>query len=183
MRKDTRIAVTLAVGFVGMSFGGCAAVIPTIPVPVPPPAGATQFDVQADTPAQKSGAINFADIGIDIGRGSFEVDLDAITITRSNTGGSKGTVAQQGTTTLVLSGAIGSGSQVDTVCADGDMYGPFMVTLDENDVPISVSPSTIDLTQNTIDNLNSGMVSVCLEVELPFDGSVQISTFTLNLGV
>ena len=72
---------------------------------------------------------------------------------------------------------------VDTVCDVGEQYGPFEVVLDENLEPVSVSPSRDLLTRNTLNLINEGEFSLCIEVVSPVEGIVEIESFAFNLGL
>ena len=57
------------------------------------------------------------------------------------------------------------------------------ITLDEDYAPIAINPSSVTLTQTTVDLLNAGEFSLCIEVVSPVDGRVTIGSLTLNLGL
>lgn len=162
--------------------GGCnlASLVPIPPVTFELGAGLAEFEVQAGQAVRNSGSGGFDLSGFSIGRGSIELDANVITVTPSGSGAGKGSVNLQESGTLEITVWIASGDEVDTVCETGEQYGPFDVTLDENNVPISVAPSEVTLSQNTLDLLNSGSFSLCIEVISPVDGTVTISSLTFN---
>jgi hypothetical protein len=84
---------------------------------------------------------------------------------------------------LEITAWIASADLLDTVCDVGEQYGPYEVTLDANYVPIAVQPATITLTQTTLDLLNGGEFSLCVQVVSPVSGTVRIESFTFNLGL
>ena len=59
---------------------------------------------------------------------------------------------------------VGSAEQVDTVCEEGEVYGPFNITLADNFQPESVSPAEANATQQTLDVINTGSYSVCVQI-------------------
>ena len=72
---------------------------------------------------------------------------------------------------------------VDTVFTNGDQYGPYQVTIDDTGQGVSVSPSSITLTQGTEDLLNSGMFAIGCELVYGQDGTASVDSITLNLGL
>lgn len=52
-------------------------------------------------------------------------------------------------------------------CTDGEPYGPFTVTFDTSSQPQSISPPTLEASQTTIDIINVGAFSVCVQVTIP----------------
>jgi hypothetical protein len=100
-------------------------------------------------------------------------------VTPSGSGAGKGSVNLQESGILEITVWIASGDEVETVCDTGEEYGPFSVKLEDN-VPVSVDPSEVTLSQNTLDLLNSGSFSLCIEVISPVDGIVTISSLTFN---
>jgi len=139
------------------------------------------FEVTADEPAEKSGTTSF-DAPLTVGSGSITVDPSAITVTPS--GALKELIqAQQEGSELVITVWIDSVENLESVCGGGEQYGPFTVTLDDNFVPQSVEPARVNLTQNTLDLLNSGEFSLCIRVVSPVTGQVRIEALALRLGL
>ena len=165
---------------------GCAglgSLIPLQTVAFDLGSGLGEFEVQAGQPARKTGTGAFELPDITLGRGTVELDPDVITVTPADSGGAKGTVNLQQTSILEVTVWIASTDEVETVCETGEQYGPYEVTLDENYVPISIDPPTVTLTQNTLDLLNAGEFSLCIQVVSPVDGTVTIESLTFNLGL
>ena len=131
---------------------------------------------------QVSGEVVFDTGGIPIGSGSIKLDPAVIGITE-NTSDEKRATALQAGSVLEVTVWIDSVDAVATVCDTGEEYGPFTVELDENLVPQSITPSSVTLTTDTLDLLNSGTFSLCVEVVAPVDGTVTIDSFTFNLGL
>ncbi len=164
--------------------GGCnlASLIPIPPVTFELGAGLATFEVQAGQAVQNTGSGAFDLSGFSIGSGSIELDPTVITVTPSGTPTGKGSANLQAGGTLDITVWIASADEVATVCDTGEQYGPFSVALDANNVPISISPSTFNLTDSTLDLLNSGSFSLCIEVISPVDGTVTINSLTFNFG-
>lgn len=139
------------------------------------------YEVTAGEPLRKSGTAGLGDIPVTLGSGSIAIDPSVITVTP--TGAGKLGTSLQGTSTLQVTVWVGSFGEAATVCETGDQYGPFTVTLDANLVPTAVSPSNITLTPSTLDALNSGQFSLCIEIVSPVTGNVTISSLTFNLGL
>ncbi len=171
-------AVTVAT----WQLSGCS-LAPLIPIDVPLSASLAEFSVQGGAAAKSSGTASFETGGISVGRGTIELDPSVITVTPANGAGSKGRLNYQETSTLTITVWIAPIDDADTVCDTGEQYGPFDVTLDENYVPVSISPSSVTLSQTTLDLLNAGQFSLCIEVASPIDGTVTIASLTLNLGL
>jgi hypothetical protein len=175
-------ALAGVVTVLGWQLNGCS-IAPLIPINVPLSGGLASYDVQADEAAKSSGTANFDTGGIQVGRGTLELDPSAITVTPAEASSSKGNVTFQATSTLEITVWIASADLADTVCETGEQYGPFSVTLDENYVPTAISPSSVTLSQNTVDLLNAGEFALCIEVLSPVTGTVTINSMTLNLGL
>ena len=186
MRKRTFVLMVGVVVVTAWQVGGCAGglanLIPEQAVDFGLGSGLGQFEVTAGQPTAKTGTGSF-DLGeYSVGRGSVELDPDAITVTPSDSSGNKGTVNLQQTNTLEIIVWIASVDAIDTVCESGEQYGPYEVTLDEDYVPIAIDPSLITLSQSTLGLLNSGEFSLCIQVISPVDGTVTIESLTFNLG-
>lgn len=59
---------------------------------------------------------------------------------------------------------VGTMEQAETVCETGVLYGPFIVALDANDQPTSIDPPTSALTAASVEVINTGQFSVCVQV-------------------
>jgi len=175
--------VILAVWQLPGCAGGLGSLIPLQTVDFDLVSGLGEFEVQAGQPARKTGAGAFELPDITLGRGTIELDPDVITVIPADSGGAKGAVNLQQTSTLEVRVWIAPAAEVETVCETGEQYGPYEVTLDENYVPISIDPSSVTLTQNTLDLLNVGEFALCIQVVSPIDGTVTIESLTFNLGL
>ena len=165
-----------------LPLGGCPQRL-QIPVEFSLAGGLGTFEVQAGVLKQNRGTGALGDTQINIGSGTLRIDPAKITITPANGGGGKGRVNLQAGGTLVVSASIASVEELDTVCENGEKYGPFNVALDVNNQPVSVDPSSVTLSQNTIDLINGGTFSLCIEVTSPIDGTVTIEALNFDLGL
>lgn len=180
----TGLAITSLV-----ALGGCAAgvpaaggggVTPSFTAEFDLTGGLGTFEVQVGVPAENRGTGNFTIQGGTITSGWVELDPSVIVVTPA-VGPNKADVAMQAAETLIVTVGIAPPDQIDTVCDTGEQYGPFTVVLDQNYVPVSISPSSVTLSQNTIDLINAGQFAICLRVESPVDGTVTIQNLTFNL--
>ncbi len=189
-----------AAGLLGAwQVSGCGGVLPTIPVPIPL-GSASDFDVEAGTPRQQAFQTSgFNTGGLQVGRGSVELDPTVITVDETDndalqliTCGDACALAgvDAATCTAVCEDGqlqvtiwVGLASEADTVCSTGDEYGPYLVTLDGENNPVSVDPSTATLQPKTIQAINNQAASICLEVISPVTGTVTIDSIILNAGL
>ena len=140
--------------------------------------GLGTFEAQAGVPTDNRGTGSVT-LGAPIGTGSLAIDPSDIIVTPA--GAAKASTAMQADTTLIITAWIAGANESDTVCGGGEQYGPYTVVLDESYAPISVTPSSIVLTQNTVDLLNAGQFSLCIRVESPIDATVEILSLSFNL--
>lgn len=70
--------------------------------------------------------------------------------------------------------------QLASVCTDGEVYGPFSVTLADTLVPMSVSPETASATQQTLDVINTGSYAVCIQILPVVNATVDLDTIIVN---
>ncbi len=165
-----------------LGIGACAP--PLIPVGVDLGNNLGSFEVQAGVPSTNRGTVSGIDTTITVGSGNLAFDTGNITVTPAGGGGGKRRdVNLQDTTVLVVTAWIDEVGAVETVCETGEEYGPFDVTLDENNVPVAIDPDHVDLTQTTVDLINGGEFSLCLEIVSPIDATITIERLTLNLGL
>lgn len=141
------------------------------------------FILTAGETQQARGTIEITGDSATVGSGTFTIGPANIVVTPANGAPGKGTVNLQGGGVIEIRVAIAATDAVDTVCDDGDSYGPFHITLDADDVPVSVDPSEVTLTPATIDLINSRGFSVCLEVTSPLDGTIDINALTFSFGL
>lgn len=180
-------------------------------IPIPPvdldltAAGASTFQVTGGVPDQKQARFSGPDIPFDLGGGAIRISPSVITVTPTAMG--KGVLAVQSvdvvpacleacnlagedaaTCSLVCEGGelvvtiwVGPFADIQADCTSGDRY-EFTVTLDDQLQPTSVSVTPEDLLPSTLVLLTSGgEIGLCIQVLLPVDGTVEITTVTLNL--
>ena len=202
------IGVLSVVGlFTGLQIAGCAQILPTIPITLDlGDAGIAEFDVLAGVPEQAKANFEGDAPGIQAGRGTIEIDPASIQLVPAEGGGGKIRPANQqaiedcmdaclvagvdeATCTdvcdenmLRVTVSVGTAAEIEADCANGDVY-EFDVELNDEGVPTSVTATPGTLTQDTIDLVNSGTFSICVEVISPIDGTVLIDEVVLNLGL
>ncbi len=164
-----------------LQFGGCLQQL-RVPVEFALGGGLGIFAVEAGVPTQNRGTGSIGDAPVDPGSGSINIKPENVSVTPANNGSGKGTVNYQGGT-LTITAWIAALDELETVCETGEEYGPFSVELNEANQPVSVEPSDITLSQNTIDLINGGQFSLCIEVISPIDGTVTIDALSFDLGL
>lgn len=167
----------------GLVIAGCPQSILTVPVAFELGSGLGGFEVEAGVAKQNRGTGALGDTPITIGSGTLTLDPAAITITPADGGPGKGGVNQQAGSTLIVTAWIAPVADLATVCETGEEYGAFTVEVDENYVPVSVDPSSVTLSQDTIDLINIGEFSLCLEVTSPVTGTVTIDRLNFRVGL
>ncbi len=189
MRSKSHLLVTGLAVFSLVSLGSCTTGIPSGGTGGSPQIsgdfdltqdGVGTFQVLAGEPVERPIRGSFSVENAVISSGSVALDPASITVTPA-AGPTKGTAAMQVGEPLIVTVKIAPEDEIGTVCDSGETYGPFTVVLDENFFPVSIDPSTVTLTQNTVDLVNLGVFSLCLIVESPVDGTVTIDTLTFNL--
>lgn len=206
-KKLLGVVASITPGFLG----GCAftSLLPTVAVAVALTGAFLQIAVTAGTPSQTAGQISFSPSdGITVGRGSIELDPSVISLSAVSGGSKVSTVSQQVVDacltacnaasvdsatcdTVCNSGAcevtvwVAAPDDEATVCTGGtrDEYGPYLVTLDDNGQGVSVDPPSVTLEPLTIQLLNAGSLSACIQVVAPTDGTVAIAGLTINVGL
>jgi hypothetical protein len=141
------------------------------------------FQVTAGEPARNTGTQMGDPVEINLGSGSIELDPGVITVTPTPTTEGKARAAMHVVSTMTVTVWIGTVDQLPTVCEEGEQYGPFTVGLDENNIPEEIDPSRVTLSDRTLDLLNGGDFSLCIEVVSPVTGTVTIESLTFNLGL
>jgi len=175
------VAVVLITGLVlaGCQPGGGGGKSLQVAVPFSLSGGLGDFEAEAGVPVESRGTGSFEVSDGEVRGGSLKIDPAVITVTP--TGPGKEVVALQETSTLIITAWIAPIDEIDTVCGGGEQYGPYNVTLNEDNVPIAVDPPHIDLTDNTVDLLNGGEFSLCIRVESPIDATVRIESLSFDL--
>ena len=174
------VAVMVAV----LQVSGCVSLIPPQTIPFNLPVASRGFDVEAGVAKQNVLTVTDFDTGgFNIVAGSMTIDPAAITVTPDSNAPGKGSVNLQART-LTVTVKMGAPETEDTVCDDGEQFGPFTVELDEDFVVTSITPSSVTFTDSAVSLLNGGTFVLCVEVEADFDGQVEIDqfVFTVSLG-
>lgn len=186
MRTNTPITF---VGLVGVTVGvaamvsGCPASLFQITSDFDLAEGMRTYDLQAEVPVEHTGTYSLADPGVTIGSGSLAIPVSVVSFTPADTSGGKGAVNLQQIGTIEVTAWIASPDELDTVCGGGEEYGPFTIALDENSVPVSISPSSITLTQNTLSLLNGGEFTLCIRAVSTVDGILEIELLRFRFGL
>jgi hypothetical protein len=72
--------------------------------------------------------------------------------------------------------------QADTVCTDGELYGPFYVTIDDATSQVNgVEPASTTASQASVDIINSGSLVVCVIVIPEVTASVDLDSVSFDL--
>ena len=173
----------LAVMVAVLQVNGCVALIP--PQTVPFALGSSDtFQVEACVARENRLTVTDFDLaGFTIVRGSMTIDSSTITITpdADQTGECPGSSEARTFTIEVRLGAKGTEG---TVCDDGERFGPYVVELDEDFKVVSITPSSVTLSQNAVDLLNGGDFVLCITVDTDFSGTIVVDEFlfTVTLG-
>ncbi|MBI4718623.1 MAG: hypothetical protein HY763_12510 [Planctomycetes bacterium] len=194
MRKGSWLgtaALTLAATATAWQLAGCQNLIKNLipPQRIPFTFGTEQdpgidIPVEAGVPQTQPLSISYEPANVQVGRGSFEIDPAEVVFTPADNGGGKGTAAfQDGANTIVITASIGGPDDLQTVCESGEQYPPFTLTLDENNQPVSIDPTSVTLTANTIALLNSGDFTICLELNSTISGTVTINSVVFTVGL
>lgn len=184
MRNISLVSKSLVSFTILIGVCGCPNGI-TIPVTIEQPLGVggaagLQFAVQPDVTQTVVTTFPVNTEGRQIVGGTFELKPEAITIQADNVGKQAQTLQGTGGTITVV-GRVALPGMEDDVCNSTDEYPPYVVTFDAGFQITAVNPSTITLSPNTVAAINSGSVTLCLEVTAPFSGVVTVSTLTVNV--
>ena len=112
----------------------------------------------------------------------MELDPDVVSFVPGGAG-KRQTTLQDSTTTIIVTVWIADFDQEATVFDDGDEYGPYNVTFNDDFSSVTIDPPTVTLTQRTLDLLNSGMFSIGIRIESPVDGTLTIESLTFNVSL
>lgn len=77
---------------------------------------------------------------------------------------------------------IARAEQEATVCTDGELYGPFDISLADNFQPESVTPSSAEATQQTLDVINTGAYSICVQILPLITGIADLNSLDIDFG-
>lgn len=157
---------------------------PTAEVAVNFGAGAEDIQIEAGTSKRLRGTAEIPTASLAATAGTLRLDTSSITFTpadQSDQTGGKITPQQQTANTIEITISLAGSNQQDTVCEEGQMFGPFLITLDEDLQPVSVTPSSVVLTDDTIALLNTGSVTLCVDILSTISGTIRINNFIFNL--
>lgn len=165
-------------------FAGCRQSV-RIPATFNLGGGLGTFEVTAGETTQNSGSGDLGDTVPNISNGAISLDPDDIGFTPASNSGGKGRTNYQGTgEAFSVTAAIAGPDDAGTVCdTPVSSYGPFAVTLNEDNEVTSIEPDSVELDQETIDLINSGSFSLCITVESNVDGTVTIDALSFDLGL
>lgn len=180
--RNGRILAAMCFVVLGMvMITGCPVPLPSPPIEVPLGSSLGEFELEADVPKQLAGTTTVDTLGTTVVNGTLQIDPSAITI--SPTQSAKARQAQVGgTNTAEVTVRIASAAEVSTVCSDGELYGPFTIEFNDDYVIQSITPSQVTLSQNTVDLLNSGQISLCIEAVMTIDGTISIASLVIQVG-
>ena len=68
----------------------------------------------------------------------------------------------------------------DSVCSDGELYGPFSVSIDESFAAAAVTPASQQASQTTLDVINTGSLSICVQVVAMIDATVDLNRLAIE---
>lgn len=165
-------------------FGGCGQSA-RIPASLALGGGLGEFEVSAGETTQNSGAGDLGESTLKIRSGAISLDPDDITFIPADDSGSKPWTNYQATGgAFSVTAAVAGSDESETVCdTPVNEYGPFVVTLDENNEVASIEPASIEFEQDTVDLVNSGAFSLCITIESNVDGTVIIDELSFALGL
>ncbi|UCE58904.1 MAG: hypothetical protein JSU63_15860 [Phycisphaerales bacterium] len=193
MRKRTWLTLASLVMVAVLQTSGCSSIIPPIPVTIGLGSTLGTIDV-VDGTGETQGTATFDTSSVPgVSGGTIELDPSVISIQpASGDGAGKASVAYQlpadlaaacSGEPLLITVWIGTTEQVDTVFDDGEQYGPFEVTLDEDCVPVSVSPTSVTLSSTTVALFESGNISLGIRAESPVDGTIVINNLNFTIRI
>lgn len=142
------------------------------------------FEIEAGTSRRLRGSGQIDAQGQTITSATIRIDTSSITFAPaadSDQTDQKAASQQLVDNTIEITISLAAPDEQDTVCDEGQMYGPFVFTLGEDLQPLSVTPSSVDLTDETIDLLSTGSISLCVDILSTVSGTITINNFIFNL--
>lgn len=86
-----------------------------------------------------------------------------------------------GTATVTVIARVADASEIATVCADGEAYGPFVLIGDDTTKEAnSIEPSSAEASQATLSIVNTGSFAICLEIDSPAPARIGIDDVTVK---
>ena len=77
---------------------------------------------------------------------------------------------------------IARAEQLATVCTVGELYGPFDISLADNFQPVSVTPASAEATQQTLDIINIGAYSMCVQILPVITAVADLNSLIVDFG-
>ena len=182
--KRNLVAISgLAVMVAVLQVSGCVALIPPQVFPFNLGLSGT-FEVEACVAEANTLIVtDFDTAGFTIVSGTIAIESSTISIIpdAEQTGDCPGSSEARTFTIEVQLGAPGT---EETVCDDGEQFGPYVVELDEDFNVVSITPSSVTFSQNAVDLLNGGSFVLCITVDTAFSGTIVVDEllFTVTLG-
>jgi len=142
------------------------------------------FKIEAGTQRKLPGKGEIPTGELAVTAATIRIDTSSITFTPaddSDQTDQKTASQQQVDNTIEITISLAPLDQRDTVCEEAQMYGPFVFTLGEDLQPLSVTPSSFELTDDTIDLLAAGIFSLCVDILSTVSGTITINNFIFNL--
>ena len=183
MIRGKTYAAVVALAIPMVTFVGCRQTA-RFSVPVDLSDSLGQFEVTAGEPVQNKGTITTPNSSITIGGGTLQIDPEDVSFTPADGGAGKGSTTFQSGGTFTITVGVAEVESLETVCEDPVAeYRPFTVTVNEDNDITSIVPSSVNLTESTIDLINGGTMSICITVESTIDGTVDIDQLELSVGL
>jgi len=113
--------------------------------------------------------------------------LEAITLTNPVVPKASGSNDPGGLTSARISGStmtmrVARFEDSGTVCSTGELYGPYDIELDDDFSASSVSPPASSATQQTLDIINTGGYSICIQVTPVIDATANLDFVEVDIG-
>lgn len=184
MNRFKKCAVVAMITLPVVYFAGCRQAV-RIPASFELNEDLGTFEVTAGGTTQNKGSGNLGETSPNFSGGAVSLDPDDISFVPSESDGGKGRTNFQGDGgSFSVIAAIAAIEDVETVCdTPVSEYGPFVVTLDEDNNVESIEPNSVELDQETMDLINSGAFSLCITVESNVDGTITIDALSFELGL
>lgn len=155
------------------------------------------FEVDDGRAVVKPLRFAFEDFEAQIGGGRFAIQPEDVVLTESNTNGATVDGCTADCTSNGLDAAtcaavcedgkvlvrvrISASDDPAVVCAEGDAYGPFLVTIGTNGVGTAASPASQSLGNETLTGINGESLTVCIGVVAPVEGTLELTKLTLTV--
>jgi hypothetical protein len=113
--------------------------------------------------------------------------LEAITLTNPVVPKGSGSIDPGGPVRAKISGStmvirVARFEDSETVCSTGEQYGPYSIELNDDFSASSVSPPTATATRQTLDIINTGGYSICIQVTPVVDATADLDFVAVDIG-